>query len=142
MPMLTTSELPPMPSGEAEAEAETGTEYTQPPATTTVAEDLQPGGVGSGVPTQPPSFNAHSNMRLNELRTLATKSGIQGASTMKKGALVEALRSNSNSNSNRHNVDISGTAANILESDNGFSPFSQSVGVVSSSSDLAPVPSE
>lgn len=56
-----------------------------------VAEDLQPGGVGSGV--QVPSIQSSlEGMTLKELRRLAQQKSISGANEMKKRELIEAIR--------------------------------------------------
>jgi len=59
-----------------------------------IADDLQPGGVGSGVPE--PSSDAKGSvldtMTLKELKRLAEQRGIAGTSSMRKPALIEALR--------------------------------------------------
>lgn len=67
-------------------------------------DDLQPGGVGSGLEvdgdsaspfaeSQKPRGNVLDGMTLKELRRLAEQRNIAGASTMRKQALIEALRS-------------------------------------------------
>ena len=60
----------------------------------TIVDDLQPGGVGSGVPE--PSSEAKGGildtMTLKELKRLAEQRGIAGTSSMRKPALIEALR--------------------------------------------------
>jgi len=66
-------------------------------------DDLQPGGVGSGLSvdgdsaspfadSQKPRGNVLDGMTLKELRRLAEQRNIAGASTMRKQALIEALR--------------------------------------------------
>ena len=67
------------------------------------ADDLQPGGVGSGLsPTLPgenlfseqkPKGTVLDGMTLKELRRLAEQRNIGGASTMRKQAIIDALRS-------------------------------------------------
>ena len=58
-----------------------------------VADDLQPGGVGSGVPEVKGNGNgAYDGMKLSELRKLGESRGISGAKEMKKQALIDALR--------------------------------------------------
>ena len=60
-----------------------------------VADDLQPGGVGSGMPpaaqTETKGF-ARDGMTLKELKRLAEQRGISGTSAMRKQQLVDALR--------------------------------------------------
>ena len=51
--------------------------------------DLQPGGVGSGVVSEISSFDS---MTLKELRRLAAQRGISGASDMPKKKLIAAIR--------------------------------------------------
>lgn len=53
-------------------------------------QDLQPGGVGSGV--KEIVSHVFDTMTLKELRRLAEQRGIQGTSNMRKTALIEALR--------------------------------------------------
>jgi Rho termination factor, N-terminal domain len=60
-----------------------------PPA---VNDDLQPGGVGSGVAEVKTGGGAYDNMKLTELRRLAENRGISGAKEMRKQALIDALR--------------------------------------------------
>jgi len=70
-------------------------ELAEPDATTAapVADDLQPGGVGSGVPEVKGNGNgAYDGMKLSELRKLGESRGISGAKEMKKQALIDALR--------------------------------------------------
>jgi hypothetical protein len=55
------------------------------------AEDLQPGGVGSGI-VVPSLHSSLDGMTLKELRRLAQQKGISGANDMKKKDLVEAIR--------------------------------------------------
>ena len=60
--------------------------------------DLQPGGVGSSLPEasapEPDSSSSVlDNMTLKELRRLAEQRKISGASSMRKQALIDALRS-------------------------------------------------
>jgi hypothetical protein len=65
-----------------------------------VSDDLQPGGVGSGLPesvlpssdAQKPRGNVLDGMTLKELRRLAEQRNIAGASGMRKQSLIEALR--------------------------------------------------
>ena len=56
------------------------------------SDDLQPGGVGSGVPEVKTGSGAYDNMKLTELRRLAENRGISGAKEMRKQALIDALR--------------------------------------------------
>ena len=58
------------------------------------ADDLQPGGVGSGVEQTSPasSSNALDVMTLKELRRLGEQRGIAGAAHLRKQALIDALR--------------------------------------------------
>jgi hypothetical protein len=57
-----------------------------------VSDDLQPGGVGSGVPEVKAGTNPYDSMKLTELRRLAESRGISGAKDMRKQALIDALR--------------------------------------------------
>jgi len=60
-----------------------------------VADDLQPGGVGSSLPLEVSSESAPStldSMTLKELRRLAEQRKIPGFSNMRKQALIDALR--------------------------------------------------
>ena len=57
-----------------------------------VSDDLQPGGVGSGVPEPKAGTNPYDSMKLTELRRLAESRGISGAKDMRKQALIDALR--------------------------------------------------
>jgi Rho termination factor, N-terminal domain len=57
-----------------------------------VADDLQPGGVGSGV-DEVKSSNPYDGMTLRELRRLGEARGISGASKLTKQALITTLRS-------------------------------------------------
>ena len=63
----------------------------------TVPDDLQPGGVGSGVPA-PVAAAAEAKgtvldgMTMKELKRLAEQRGISGTSAMRKQQLVDALR--------------------------------------------------
>jgi hypothetical protein len=64
-----------------------------------LADDLQPGGVGSNIQhTVAPDTVAKGSvldaMTLKELRRLAEQKGISGASNMRKQALIDALRAN------------------------------------------------
>ena len=58
--------------------------------------DLQPGGVGSGLQEVIPSDSSKGgvldSMTLKELKRLAEQRGITGTSSMRKPALIEALR--------------------------------------------------
>jgi hypothetical protein len=63
-----------------------------------VAEDLQPGGVGSGikefiVPDSTAKGSVLDTMTLQELKRLAEQRGISGASKLRKQALIDAIRS-------------------------------------------------
>lgn len=68
-----------------------------------VSDELQPGGVGSGLPSVEPDASFSDNtkpksnvldgMTLKELRRLAEQRSVAGASTMRKQALIDALRS-------------------------------------------------
>lgn len=58
-----------------------------------VNDDLQPGGVGSGIKeTIKTGSSAYDGMTLKELRRLAENRGINGAKDMRKQALIDALR--------------------------------------------------
>jgi hypothetical protein len=61
-----------------------------------VADDLQPGGIGSGIKDiAVPDMNHNSvleNMTLKELKRLAEQKGIQGVKHLRKTELIEALR--------------------------------------------------
>ena len=63
-------------------------------------DDLQPGGVGSGVEQTSPSNsgNALDMMTLKELRRLGEQRGIAGATHLRKQALIDALRNNATAN--------------------------------------------
>ena len=61
-------------------------------ASAPVSDDLQPGGVGSGVPEPKAGTNPYDSMKLTELRRLAESRGISGAKDMRKQALIDALR--------------------------------------------------
>ena len=60
--------------------------------TETVNDDLQPGGVGSGLPEAKTGPSAYDAMTLKELRKLAENRAISGAKDMRKQALIDALR--------------------------------------------------
>jgi hypothetical protein len=68
-------------------------------AESVVPDDLQPGGVGSGLPessreeAQRPRGHVLDGMTLKELRRLAEQRNVPGASNMRKQALIDALRS-------------------------------------------------
>jgi len=73
------------------------------PATNTLdvqpmPDDLQPGGVGSGVDSSVPVVAGKEgsglleSMTLKELRRLADQRGVSGSSTMRKQALIDALK--------------------------------------------------
>lgn len=55
-------------------------------------DDLQPGGVGSGVAEVKDTPSLLETMTLKELRRLAEQRGITGASTMRKQLLIDALK--------------------------------------------------
>jgi hypothetical protein len=60
-------------------------------------DDLQPGGVGSGISDfSAPDVSAKASvlktMTLKELQRLAVQKGISGTSGMRKDALIDALR--------------------------------------------------
>ena len=57
-------------------------------------DDLQPGGVGSGVPvaTAKEGSGLLESMTLKELRRMADQRGVSGSSTMRKQALIDALK--------------------------------------------------
>lgn len=60
-----------------------------------IADDLQPGGVGSSLPVEVSSESSPStldSMTLKELRRLAEQRKIPGFSNMRKQALIDALR--------------------------------------------------
>jgi len=61
-----------------------------------VSDDLQPGGVGSGiqevVPPDSSKGGVLDTMTLKELKRLAEQRGITGTSSMRKPALIEAIR--------------------------------------------------
>jgi len=59
-------------------------------------DDLQPGGVGSGVPEVKDTTSLLESMTLKELRRLAEQRGITGASTMRKQLLIDALKAGVN----------------------------------------------
>ena len=61
-------------------------------AVESVADDLQPGGVGSGVPEVKTGTSAYDSMTLKDLRRLGENRGISGAKEMRKQALIDALR--------------------------------------------------
>jgi hypothetical protein len=56
---------------------------------TTASDDLQPGGVGSGVVSH---TSALDTMTLKELRRLANQRGISGVNDMKKKEIIAAIR--------------------------------------------------
>jgi hypothetical protein len=67
------------------------------PAAAQVDEDLQPGGVGSGikevvVPDSAAKGSVLDTMTIQELKRLAEQRGISGASKMRKQALIDAIR--------------------------------------------------
>jgi hypothetical protein len=58
-----------------------------------VSDDLQPGGVGSGLTAvKEPATGVLEAMTLKELRRLAEQRSITGASTMRKQQLIDALK--------------------------------------------------
>lgn len=60
-------------------------------------DDLQPGGIGSSMSVEMPADSTGSSidmMTLKELKRLAEQRKIPGSSTMRKQALIDALRSN------------------------------------------------
>jgi hypothetical protein len=66
-------------------------------ATVSLSDDLQPGGVGSGLdelmtPDSKIKPSALEAMTLKELRRLAEQRNVANASTLRKQALIEALR--------------------------------------------------
>jgi hypothetical protein len=66
-----------------------------PPATPPSEEDdLQPGGVGSGIKEVTESTNMLESMTLKELRRLAEQRGIKGAAELKKKELLSQLKGN------------------------------------------------
>jgi hypothetical protein len=72
-------------------------EVTSPGATVSLSDDLQPGGVGSGLDelmTPEPKIKSSvlDGMTLKELRRLAEQRNIPNASGLRKQALIEALR--------------------------------------------------
>jgi len=67
-------------------------EAVEPVAAVPAADDLQPGGVGSGIPETKTGSSAYDAMTLKELRKLAENRGIAGAKDMRKQALIDALR--------------------------------------------------
>jgi hypothetical protein len=73
-------------------EKEIAIEEGQHPLMTLQEDELQPGGVGSGVGNVSYSSSLDS-MSVKELRRLAVQKGISGAAEMKKKDLVVAIRS-------------------------------------------------
>jgi len=66
-----------------------------PPVTPPSEEDdLQPGGVGSGIKEVTESTNMLETMTLKELRRLAEQRGIKGAAELKKKELLSQLKGN------------------------------------------------
>jgi hypothetical protein len=62
------------------------------PVSSPYEDDLQPGGIGSGIVETSSQTSALEGMTLKELRRLAEQKGLAGAKTMKKNELVTALR--------------------------------------------------
>jgi len=62
------------------------------PAPTPYDDDLQPGGIGSGVVETSSQASALESMTLKELRRLAEQKNIAGAKTLKKNELITAIR--------------------------------------------------
>jgi hypothetical protein len=56
------------------------------------ADDLQPGGVGSGIEELPESINMLEGMTVKELRRLAEQRGIKGSAELKKKDLLSELK--------------------------------------------------
>jgi len=82
-----------MPPSDAKAVEQAVSAVAAPAATAAVvSDDLQPGGVGSGVDDEKTGSSAYDNMTLKDLRKLADSRGITGAKTMAKQALINALR--------------------------------------------------
>jgi len=65
-----------------------------PPSPPSEEEDLQPGGVGSGIKEVTESSNMLETMTLKELRRLAEQRGIKGATELKKKELLSQLKGN------------------------------------------------
>jgi hypothetical protein len=65
-----------------------------PPSLSSEEEDLQPGGVGSGIKELTESSNMLESMTLKELRRLAEQRGIKGATELKKKELLSQLKGN------------------------------------------------
>jgi len=90
---------------ESSKEAVEITEFSELDVDAVIPDDLQPGGVGSGLPTNDdsspgspfaetrPRGNVLDGMTLKELRRLAEQRNIVGASTMRKQAIIDVLRS-------------------------------------------------
>jgi len=64
----------------------------QHPPSPPVEDDLQPGGVGSGVEAPAESSNLLETMTVKELRRLAEQRGIKGGAEMKKKELLAELK--------------------------------------------------
>ena len=64
------------------------------PVEQTLSDDLQPGGVGSGMPVVVAKENSGllESMTLKELRRMAEQRSISGASTLRKQQLIDALK--------------------------------------------------
>jgi hypothetical protein len=68
-------------------------DLTNAPVLPSVSDDLQPGGVGSGLPVvKETATGVLEAMTLKELRRLAEQRSITGASTMRKQQLIDALK--------------------------------------------------
>jgi hypothetical protein len=65
-----------------------------PPSPSSEEEDLQPGGVGSGIKEVTESSNILESMTLKELRRLAEQRGIKGSAELKKKELLSQLKGN------------------------------------------------
>ena len=75
-------------------------ERVAPVETLAAADDLQPGGVGSGIDAEIVAQDMTAvgtsldSMTIKELKRLAEQRGIHGGSTMRKQALIDSLRNN------------------------------------------------
>ena len=90
-PVLQVSEQQPLYTKPDET-AEPGLLNAVDAASAPMNDDLQPGGVGSGVPEVKTGASAYDSMTLKELRRLAENRSISGAKDMRKQALIDALR--------------------------------------------------